>query len=121
MINWKLWLGVGAVVLGLGWLVLHYAGESASNDLRADIAENTVSVAVEQRKQELKADAQVQAENRVTLDSAKRKALPARKYLETKTVHSGDCAVADPEWGRVFDAALTGSREAISTARSMPQ
>lgn len=119
----KLWAGVALVIIALGWLVLHKTERGAQTSMRAEIAENAVSEAAAERKADLKADAQVASKNRVALDSARRASIPARKHIEETAkqgVRAGCEPLADPEWGRVFNATLTASREAVEAARSMP-
>lgn len=119
MFNWKLWGVITLIGLSVTLFGLHWYGKAREASVRGEILENAVSEAVQQRKADLKADASVASKNRVRLESARLAGAPARKVLSEKKDACADAA-GDAEWGGVFNAALAGSREAVSTSRSLP-
>lgn len=116
-------LGIAlAVVLGLGWLVLHFSEKAAVSTFETSALRKASTEAVAASKADLIAEYQTQDKKAAVLAPVRSVVRSARSMKEntTEATEAGaDCA-PDVEWARLFNAAIIASNSAVKSARSLP-
>lgn len=115
---------VATIVVLLATLAFRMYGNAREASVRTEILTEAVSEAVQQRKDDLKADASVASENRVRVDSVRAVTRKAKEKLrdphsEGKSVPARDCPVVDPEFDRLLNDAIDASNRAVESARRL--
>lgn len=102
-----------AALLALWWGISQYGTKQVS-EAKLQTTEETVQIAVETRKEDLKADVQTRKKRRVLLDSVRSGGIPVEKTIEETPVAAG---CADPVFDWMLNDAIRSANTAISAAR----
>lgn len=122
----RAWLVAGIIVVLLAGFGVRMYGNARVAGTEKELLGEAVSEAVQQRKDDLKADASVASENRARVDSVRAVTRKAKEKLrvsesEVKGVSGSDCAGPCPEFSRVLNDAIAASNRAVESARSLPR
>lgn len=119
----KVYLAVALCIIGLGYFGLRQYGNARVASVQTEMLSKGVSEAVEQRRTDLKADAQVAQNNRTALVPVRRSIEKARSYVPNPApVHSGDClSDVDPVRDGLLNDSIRAANAAIRAASRLPE